>query len=65
MDKNISRRDALKTIGLSSFAAPTLMDFSARVSENIVELRTDESYLSHKDFDKPLTGIIIGAGKKI
>lgn len=64
MSEKISRRDALKTIGLSSVAAPTMMDFTTRISKNVVEIKTNEKNPNHKDFDRPLTAIIIGAGNR-
>ena len=64
MSKNISRRDALKTIGLTSLAATTIMDYTFGANKNVIELKPEVNNPKHKDFDKPLTCIIIGAGNR-
>ncbi|MEN8194045.1 MAG: Gfo/Idh/MocA family oxidoreductase [Bacteroidota bacterium] len=64
MKKNITRRDALKTIGLTTLATPAFMNFTSIESDNVIEIKPDENNPKHKDFDKPLTCIIIGAGNR-
>ena len=62
MSKKISRRDVLKTIGLTSLAATTLMNTTSGADNNVINLKPEGNNPKDKDFDKPLTSIIIGAG---
>ncbi|MCK5455909.1 MAG: Gfo/Idh/MocA family oxidoreductase, partial [Melioribacteraceae bacterium] len=64
MKKNISRRNALKTIGLTTLAAPAFMNFTTMASDNVIEIKPEENNPKHKGFDKPLNCIVIGAGNR-
>ena len=64
MKKNISRRKALKTIGLAGFAAPTIMNYNLPITERTIELSPSNKNLQDLKFSKPLTCIIIGGGNR-
>lgn len=64
MSKNITRRDALKTIGLVSLAAATSTDYNFGANSNIIKYKPEINNPKHKVFEKPLTCIIIGAGNR-
>ena len=64
MSKNISRRNAMKTMALSTLAAPAFMNFTTMAGDNAIEIKPEENDSNHKEFDKPLTCIIIGAGNR-
>ncbi len=64
MSKKISRRDVLKTIGLTSIAATSIINTTSGADNNVINLKSEGNNPKHKDFDKPLTGIIIGAGNR-
>lgn len=63
MKKNISRRNAIKNIGVSCLAAPVLLNAYPNEQQKAIEIRETPS-AKHSEFDKPLTCIIIGAGNR-
>ncbi|MCB9260697.1 MAG: Gfo/Idh/MocA family oxidoreductase [Ignavibacteriales bacterium] len=63
MAKKISRREAIKTLGITSLIAPSLMNFTANISDKIIELPS-ELYYQNIDFIEPLTCVIIGGGNR-
>ncbi|MDX1700038.1 MAG: Gfo/Idh/MocA family oxidoreductase, partial [Melioribacteraceae bacterium] len=64
MNKNISRRKALKTIGLTGLIAPALFNCNISPSDRKIELTNKNEDSRKSDFSKPLTCIIIGGGNR-
>jgi len=64
MSKNITRREAIKNIGVTCLAAPALVDLKPNNSINDVQIIEASSNIDHKKFEKPLSCIIIGAGNR-
>ncbi len=64
MRKNISRREAIKSLGVTCLAAPAFLGMTKGGDKNVVELKPEKNNYKQKEFDKPLTCIIIGAGNR-